>query len=157
MGLADLFEFRVSEGENEEVLAGMTEEEFRKMAKSSVLKLRKFCKEVGGRFIAHDPLSATCYLPEDETVDLVKVTRVELGIERPFAVIFTKSERHPIKEIEFIPEGRVSVEIPSEALQGAELVRMDSNRGSMVKGELKAKMITVKTDPFEYYVNIELL
>jgi len=155
MRLADLFEFRVK---NEEILAGMSEEEFREKAKLPILKLRMFCKKVKGKFIAHDPLSATCYLPEDEVVDLVRIARTIGGLSKgELSVdIFTRKGWLPSEYVEFHPREGAVVEIHSEALKGAEFARIGSGGGE-IRGKLKVKSISVKTDPSETLIRIVLL
>ena len=155
MGLAKLFEFRAKAFSKGEDLAGMTEEEFEEKASLAVLKLRSFCRKLKGYFRAHSPYSATCWLPEPTDVSLVRVGKGVIGAipeRRPYVEIFFE-EVPEVFEVK-VDEG-VVVDISSEPLESADYAKLASGGGEI--HNLKVKSISIRTDPTEKHVHVDLL
>ena len=157
MGLAELFEFKAEQ----EILGGMTEEEFKRRATDAIQKLRNFCRKLGGRFTAHSENSATCVFPEGIEIQKIRATEVRKG-----GVFLRKGhylEIFPSRTSEvfdLVVDDGVDVYIGGNVLVEAQSARLTSGRGGEVEGlggRMRVDSIYVKTDEFGRRVYVEIL
>jgi len=140
--LAELFEFKAEQ----EILGGMSEEEFKRRAVEAIQRLRYMCKNLGGKFIAHSDKSATCVFPEGIEVGKIRVAKLKEGGIFPshYVEIYARGAR---EEFNIVADEFVDVYIGGDVVEGIESARLTSGQGGELGGRwMKVGSISVRTD-----------